>query len=91
MIPQVRPAVVLMDMRMPAMSGLEALQALARINQLPQTIILTPTNYPNHGLYGRGRRCSLSGSRLDDAGLQHCDSGEVQKSARRQAADISRR
>ena len=31
LIPQVRPDVVLMDMRMPVMSGLEALQALARI------------------------------------------------------------
>ncbi len=30
LIPQVKPDVVLMDMRMPVMSGLEALQALAR-------------------------------------------------------------
>ncbi|HKN78735.1 MAG TPA: response regulator transcription factor, partial [Lysobacter sp.] len=41
LIPQVRPDVVLMDMRMPVMSGLEALQALARANALPPTIILT--------------------------------------------------
>src|SRR5690606_18606253 len=41
LIPQARPDVVLMDMRMPVMSGLEALQALARINALPPTIILT--------------------------------------------------
>ena len=40
-IPQSKPDVVLMDMRMPVMSGLEALQALARIDQLPPTIILT--------------------------------------------------
>jgi DNA-binding NarL/FixJ family response regulator len=41
MIPQIQPDVVLMDMRMPVMSGLEALQALARTNSLPPTIILT--------------------------------------------------
>ena len=41
MIPQLQPDVVLMDMRMPVMSGLEALQALARTNSLPPTIILT--------------------------------------------------
>src|SRR5690606_38382123 len=41
LIPEVRPDVVLMDMRMPVMSGLEALQALSRAGQLPPTIILT--------------------------------------------------
>ncbi|MFH7376207.1 response regulator, partial [Pseudomonas syringae pv. tagetis] len=41
LIPQVRPDVVLMDMRMPVMSGLEALQMLSRQEQLPPTIILT--------------------------------------------------
>src|SRR3546814_13534309 len=41
LVPQVTPDVVLMDMRMPVMSGLEALQALAQLNALPPTIILT--------------------------------------------------
>ena len=41
LIPQIKPDVVLMDMRMPAMSGLEALQALTAKGQLPPTIILT--------------------------------------------------
>src|SRR3546814_5060387 len=41
LVPQVKPDVVLMDMRMPVMSGLEALQALAHLNALPPTIILT--------------------------------------------------
>ena len=40
-IPQLKPDVVLMDMRMPVMSGLEALQAMARTQSLPPTIILT--------------------------------------------------
>ena len=41
LIPQIRPDVVLMDMRMPSMSGLEALQALNASGELPPTIILT--------------------------------------------------
>jgi DNA-binding NarL/FixJ family response regulator len=41
MIPVQRPDVVLMDMRMPVMSGLEALQMLAANGALPPTIILT--------------------------------------------------
>ncbi|MBP6626683.1 MAG: response regulator transcription factor, partial [Arenimonas sp.] len=41
LIPQIQPDVVLMDMRMPVMSGLEALQALSAKGQLPPTIILT--------------------------------------------------
>ena len=41
LVPQVKPDVVLMDMRRPLMSGLEALQALARAGTLPPTIILT--------------------------------------------------
>ena len=41
LIPRIKPDVVLMDMRMPVMSGLEALQALSAANSLPPTIILT--------------------------------------------------
>src|SRR5690554_930581 len=41
LIPQVEPDVVLMEMRMPVMSGLEALQLLSRDGRLPPTIILT--------------------------------------------------
>src|SRR5699024_6715558 len=41
LIPEAAPDVVLMDMRMPVMSGLEALQTLSRDDRLPPTIILT--------------------------------------------------
>lgn len=40
-IPQVKPDVVLMDMRMPEMNGLETIKVLASRNMLPPTIILT--------------------------------------------------
>ena len=46
LIPQVRPDVVLMDMRMPVMSGLEALQALSAKGQLPPTTAAAPTRPP---------------------------------------------
>ena len=61
MIPQVRPDVVLMDMRMPVMSGLEALQALGRANTLPPTIILTTFDDDQLVLAGlkAGAKCYL--------------------------------
>ena len=41
MIPAIQPDVVLMDMRMPIKSGLEAVQELSESKKLPPTIILT--------------------------------------------------
>ena len=41
LIPDLSPDVVLMDMRMPVMSGLEALQYMGSTGTLPPTIILT--------------------------------------------------
>ena len=41
MIPEIQPDVVLLDMRMPEMSGLDVLHELNKTNQLPPTIILT--------------------------------------------------
>jgi DNA-binding NarL/FixJ family response regulator len=41
MIPEVAPDVVLLDMRMPGMSGLDVLRELSESDTLPPTIILT--------------------------------------------------
>ena len=41
LIPEIKPDVVLMDMRMPVKSGLEAVQELSAAGRLPPTIILT--------------------------------------------------
>lgn len=67
-IPQMRPDVVLMDMRMPVMSGLEALQALARINALPPTIILT--TFDDDQLVLAGLKAGAKGYLLKDVSLQ---------------------
>ncbi len=40
-IPEIKPDVVLLDMRMPGMSGLDVLHHLKQNDQLPPTIILT--------------------------------------------------
>ena len=64
LIPQIKPDVVLMDMRMPVMSGLEALQALAAAGQLPPTIILTTFDDDQLVLAGhQGRRQAATCSR----------------------------
>ena len=41
MIPEVGPDVVLLDMRMPGLSGLDVLRELSESDALPPTIILT--------------------------------------------------
>src|SRR5690606_32363260 len=67
MIPEVRPDVVLMDMRMPVMSGLEALQALGGKGQLPPTIILT--TFDDDQLVLAGIRAGAKGYLLKDVSL----------------------
>ena len=67
MIPELRPDVVLMDMRMPVMSGLEALQALAAKNQLPPTIILT--TFDDDQLVLAGIKAGARGYLLKDVTL----------------------
>ena len=41
MVPEVQPDVVLLDMRMPGLSGLDVLRELSQADALPPTIILT--------------------------------------------------
>ncbi|KAG0775967.1 hypothetical protein G6F22_012920 [Rhizopus arrhizus] len=67
LIPQMRPDVVLMDMRMPVMSGLEALQVLSRQEQLPPTIILT--TFDDDQLVLAGLKAGAKGYLLKDATL----------------------
>jgi len=67
-IPQLDPDVVLMDMRMPVMSGLEALQALARLGQLPPTIILT--TFDDDQLVLAGIKAGAKGYLLKDVSLE---------------------
>jgi len=66
-IPQLNPDVVLMDMRMPIMSGLEALQALARLGALPPTIILT--TFDDDQLVLAGIKAGARGYLLKDVSL----------------------
>jgi len=67
-IPAAAPDVVLMDMRMPVMSGLEALQALARDGRLPPTIILT--TFDDDQLVLAGLKAGAKGFLLKDVSLE---------------------
>ena len=66
-VPACAPDVVLMDMRMPVMSGLEALQALSRTGQLPPTIILT--TFDDDQLVLAGLKAGARGYLLKDVSL----------------------
>lgn len=66
-IPLVKPDVVLMDMRMPVMSGLDALQALSKANALPPTIILT--TFDDDQLVLAGTKYGAKGYLLKDVSL----------------------
>lgn len=67
-IPQVKPDVVLMDMRMPVMSGLEALQAMSKAGTLPPTIILT--TFDDDDLVLAGIKAGAKGYLLKDVSLE---------------------
>jgi len=67
-IPQVKPDVVLLDMRMPGMSGLDVLNALAQKNALPPTIILT--TFDDDQLVLAGLKAGARGYLLKDVSLE---------------------
>lgn len=66
-IPQVKPDVVLLDMRMPGMSGLDVLNALAARNALPPTIILT--TFDDDQIVLDGLKAGARGYLLKDVSL----------------------
>jgi DNA-binding NarL/FixJ family response regulator len=66
-IPRVKPDVVLLDMRMPGMSGLDVLNALASTSQLPPTIILT--TFDDDQLVLAGLKAGARGYLLKDVSL----------------------
>ena len=66
-IPEVKPDVVLLDMRMPGMSGLDVLNALGASNQLPPTIILT--TFDDEQLVLSGLKAGARGYLLKDVSL----------------------
>jgi DNA-binding NarL/FixJ family response regulator len=68
MIPEVRPDVVLLDMRMPGKSGLDVLHALSERNTLPPTIILT--TFDDDELVLAGLKAGAKGYLLKDVTLE---------------------
>jgi DNA-binding NarL/FixJ family response regulator len=68
MIPQWKPDVVLLDMRMPGMSGLDVLNALRERGALPPTIILT--TFDDDQLVLAGMKAGARGYLLKDVSLE---------------------
>lgn len=68
LIPSIKPDVVLMDMRMPVKSGLEAIQELSALKQLPPTIILT--TFDDDELVLAGVKAGARGYLLKDVSLE---------------------
>ena len=67
-IPRIKPDVVLLDMRMPGMSGLDVLNALAQKSALPPTIILT--TFDDDQLVLAGLKAGAKGYLLKDVSLE---------------------
>ena len=67
MIPEVNPDVVLLDMRMPGLSGLDVLRELSRTGILPPTIILT--TFDDDELVLAGIQSGARGYLLKDVAL----------------------
>ena len=66
-IPEIKPDVVLLDMRMPVMSGLDVLRELNNTNQLPPTIILT--TFDDDDMVLSGLKSGAKGYLLKDVPL----------------------
>jgi len=67
-IPEIKPDVVLLDMRMPQMSGLDVLIALSKAGTLPPTIILT--TFDDDELVLAGIKAGARGYLLKDVALE---------------------
>ena len=67
MVPEVAPDVVLLDMRMPGLSGLDVLRELAGRDRLPPTIILT--TFDDDELVLAGIQAGARGYLLKDVAL----------------------
>lgn len=67
-VPRIRPDVMLLDLRMPHMSGLDVLQALAARGDLPPTIILT--TFDDDQLVLQGLKAGARGYLLKDVSLE---------------------
>ena len=67
-VPLVKPDVLLLDMRMPLMSGLDVLRTLAANNALPPTIILT--TFDDDQLVLAGIKAGAKGYLLKDVSLE---------------------
>jgi DNA-binding NarL/FixJ family response regulator len=67
-IPVIKPDVVLLDMRMPNLSGLDVLHALAQAGTLPPTIILT--TFDDDQLVVAGIKAGARGYLLKDVSLE---------------------
>ena len=66
-IPENQPDVVLLDMRMPGLSGLDVLKELSKAEKLPPTIILT--TFDDHELVLAGIKAGAKGYLLKDVSL----------------------
>jgi len=67
MIPREKPDVVLLDLRMPGMSGIDVLNTLGQRNQQPPTIILT--TFDDDQLVLAGLKAGARGYLLKDVSL----------------------
>jgi len=68
LIPEVSPDVVLLDMRLPKMNGLQVLLELGRADALPATIILT--TFDEESLVIEGLKAGAKGYLLKDVSLE---------------------